>query len=616
MTKFNEQQLEAINAYKGAFAVVAGSGSGKSTILLNRIKNLVEVHNEPQRNILAVSFTNKTATELKQKLKDMELENVIVGTFHAICAKILLEEDISVHGKLVPLYKAENWFKSIYKNPNVDENWSKANSGNINSEDILSFIGYQKNHRKSPTDNFVYKESEYPEEMLREFYKAYEAMRKKEGLYDFDDHLLMCLDILEKNKEKYTYEFILVDEHQDTNFVQNRIIQELCPSNNIFCLFDYRQAIYGFRGGDTEYCMNFHKYWDNPKIINLFINYRSTNNIVENANKFIRPYFSDYEHYVDSKANNKNDGEIKLHTYYVRETEAIEVVDKIEKLIERGEKLNEIAVLYRLNSHSSFIENELKRRNIDYEITNDSSFFKRNEIKGIISYLRMLHNPLDDQAFDAVFKTRNYPLTFLSGQLFDKAKQLSGLNNTSLYEAFINMKCDKPWQQKNIREFESAITRLRLQVESEKVNVVTLIGNIVKAFKIESSIKDRYSNPEELEDRLNSITVLKSFVKNNDLEQFITYVYSNNTKKKAKKNSVKLMSCHASKGLEFAHVYLVGVELEKFPHSKSTINEESRLWYVGVTRSKENLHVSEIINANGERSQFIKEYFNNKLNYK
>lgn len=598
MTKFNTQQLQAINFYKGACAVVAGAGSGKSSVLVERIKNLVNTHSVSQHDILAISFTNKTATELKNKLKKIGLENVNVGTFHAICSRILLQENIKVHGKLVSEWKAENWFKTIDQKPNT--------------ADILSFISYQKNYRKTPSDNFVEKESDYTEEELREFYKIYESMKDKEGLFDFDDHLLMCLDILESNKGKYSYEFILVDEHQDSNFVQNRILQELCQSGNMFACFDARQAIYSFRGGNPEYCLNFEKYWNNPTIINMFINYRSTNNIVKNANKFIRPYFKNYKHYVDSEANIQSNGHISINTYTDREDEGVEVVDKIEELITKGEDLNEIAVLYRLNSHSSYVENELKKRNIEYDIANDSSFFKRKEVNGIMSYLRMIHNPHDDNAFENVFRLRNYPLTFFSGKLFDEVRKQSGLNNMSLYEAFINMKYDKPWQQKAAKEFETNINKLKLQ-KDKNVSVVTLITNIVKSFKIETFIKDNYSDREEINDRLNSIEVLKSFVKNNNLEQFITYVYSTNTKKKVKKNAVRLMSVHSSKGLEWNNVFLIGVEDDKFPHERSSVDEEARLFYVGITRSKENLYISEIKNDNSNRNLFIKEYFGDSI---
>lgn len=590
MVNFNKQQLQAINFYKGACAVIAGAGSGKSTVLLNRIKNLIETYNERQSNILAITFTRNTADELTNKLIKMGYLDVNVGTFHAICGKILAQEGIYITPQnMIKEWQTENCLKSIDKKVDV--------------KDVISFISYQKNYLRKPHDQFVKKESKYDETELRLYYKTYEDFKAQNNLYDFDDYLLKGLEVLQNNPNKYTFEFILVDEHQDSNLVQNLILKEICQSGNIFCVFDYRQAIYSFRAGNVEYCMNFDKYWNNPTVINLFTNYRSTNNIVNKSNDFIKKYYETYEHYKDSEANNSYEGNIKIHTFSDREVEGIETVDRIEEMIKNGEKLNDIAVLYRLNSHSHYIENELKRREIDYYIANDSSFFKRKEVSGLISYLRLIQNPHDDSAFDTIFKLRNYPLTFFSGKLYDDIKKYSGVHNLSLYEAFITMRYPKQWQQNNASEFKDIITRLTLQ-KDKSVSVVTLISNIAKSFEFETYIKDNYTNEEEIEERINSIEVLKSFVKGNNLEQFITYVYSNTNKKKVKKDAVRLMSVHGSKGLEFKNVFVVGVEDGKFPHQKAVLEEEARLFYVAVTRAKENLYISQI----GQDNQFINEY--------
>ena len=591
--KFNSEQSIAIKHYTGACGVVAGAGSGKTAVLINRIENLVRVYDVPEKDILAISFTNKTATELKKKLKKMNLSNVNVGTFHAVCGRILTQEGYTI--KLIQGWQADNFLKSVDKNVNVD--------------DVKSFISYQKNCKKSYTDTFVHKESEYNENELRAFFKAYETMKTKAGVYDFDDYLTLCLDVLQQNKGKYTFEFILVDEHQDSNLVQNKILQELCQSGNMFCLFDPRQAIYSWRAGNIEYCLNFEKYWSNPTIINLYKNYRSTKNIVDNANKFIKPYFKDYEHYVDSEAHSTSNGDIMINTYLDREIEGVAVVDKIEQLIKDGEKLSEIAVLYRMNMHSSFVENELKRRDIDYEITNDSGFFKLKEVEAILSYLRLLHNPHDDQAFETVFRSRNHPLKFIRNDVLDKARRESGVQGTSTYEAFITMDVDAK-QKRSIVEFEKVFNRLRLRVADKDTNVISLINQVVKTFNIDGGIRDNYSNKDEIKDRLNSIEVLKSFVKGSNLEQFITYVYSNNTKKKSKKNSVKLMSAHSSKGLEWDHTFVIGVEDKYFPHEKAeNISEEANLFYVSISRSKKNLHISQIgKGVSGKGNQFVLEY--------
>lgn len=590
MVKFNEQQLKAINFHKGACAVIAGAGSGKSTVLLNRIKTLANIHNVPQDDILAISFTKNTADELKNKLFKMGLPNVNVGTFHSICGRILIQEGIQLQGRLIQDWQVKNCLQAIDRKADV--------------KDILGFISYQKNYLKTYKDEFIPKDSYYNEDELRTFFKGYEDFKKQNNLIDFDDYLILCYDILTQNKNKYTYDFILVDEHQDSNLVQNLLIKELCPSKNVFCVFDYRQAIYSFRGGNTEYCMNFEEDWENATVINLDTNYRSSSDIVNSANGFIKKYYGDYVHYSDSIPSTNEKGNIKIDSYDDKGIESIKVVDDIEKLLKDGKKPSQIAILYRTNSQISNVENELRYRGIEYEISNDSSFFKRKEIEGIMAYLRLILNPHDDDAFEKIFKLRNDPLAFFSNKVFDDIKQYSGTHDTSLYESFIEMKYDKTWQKSNVRAFEETINKLRLQ-KYKDINLIKFIDNVIKSFKMEKYIEEKYTSRDEIEDRLESLQVLKTFVKGNDLEKFISYVYSaTNTKKKFKKDCIKLMSVHASKGLEFEDVFLIGVEDEKFPHKRSDLLEEARLFYVAVTRPKDNLYISQI----GTGNQFIEEY--------
>ncbi|AEB23433.1 MULTISPECIES: ATP-dependent helicase [Bacillus amyloliquefaciens group] len=593
--KFNKQQLEAINFYKGACAVIAGAGSGKSTVLLNRVKTLVRDYGEDQEDILAISFTRNTANELKKKLHKQKLTSVNVGTFHSVCRNILLKEGIEINEKnTIKEWQRENCFKSLEEKPDI--------------KDITGFISYQKNFLRGYTDEFLIKESKYTEEQLRLFYKEYEAFKSKNGLYDYDDYLLECYKVLKNNKHKYTYEFILVDEHQDSNLVQNLILKELCASGNIFCLFDYRQAIYTFRGGNTEYCMEFEKDWENATVINLDTNYRSNKNIVDNANSFIKEYYGDYEHYADSVPNIHNNGDIQTLTYQDREAEGLNTADKIETLLKAGEKPSEICVLYRLNSHSSYVENELKRREIEYDITNNGSFFKRKEVKGIVAYLRLIRDPHDDAAFRDIFTLRNDPFRYFSNKNLKDVESFAGQTNMSLYEAMLNMRFDRPTQNDNVLKFQSMINKLQMQV-LKGIAVEELIDNVVKTFRMNDYIEEKYLDEDEITDRKESLNTMKKFVKNNNLEQFINFVYGSKPSKKKNENAVRLMSIHASKGLEFKHVFLIGVEDGKFPHRKSDLLDEARLFYVGVTRPKESLYLSQI----GHCNMFFDEYRQHEL---
>ncbi|MGD7047054.1 ATP-dependent helicase [Rossellomorea marisflavi] len=584
--------MKAIEFNKGACGVIASAGSGKSTVLINRVANLIDVHNIDQREILIITFTRNTADELKKKLSKMGYDDITVGTFHSVCGRILAKEGrLITPNNMVKEWQIDNWFKTLDKKANTD--------------DIISYISFQKNYMRGVEDEFVYKESMYTENELRAFYQLYENNKTKNNLYDFDDYLLECYNMLLNNKGSHTYEYVLVDEHQDSNLVQNKLLEELCESGNLFCVFDMKQAIYGFRGSDTRFCMDFEQDWEQAKMLHLDTNYRSSRKVVHKANEFIKKYYGGYKHYSDAIAHRDNEGVVELDTFLDRESEAINVVDEIQEKLESGVKPKEISVLYRLNTHADFVENELRRRGIEYDIANDSSFFKRKEIAGLIGYLRLIHNPHDDEAFETVFKMRNYPLMYFSNKLYDEVKAYSGKYNESLYESLINYNKYTNVQKKNVSDFEDTLNRLRLQY-AKGTPMTQIIQNIIRGYQLERYVEEKYKSPDEAKERVKSLHTLKSFVKGNDLEKFLSYVNNNqNSKKKSKKNAIKLMSIHASKGLEFEVVYLIGVEDNKFPHERGELLEEARLFYVAATRSKDELYVSQI----GSGNRFIVEYF-------
>lgn len=593
MSKFNlnNEQQAAVDKVEGAYGVIASAGAGKTRVLIERINNLINNHKIDGSDILAVSFTKNSADELEQKLAALGHYDVNVGTFHSICGRILRKEGININGyNLIKEWQADNCLKAIDKNVDVKE--------------VLNFISFQKNYKVSYDDEFVRKGSIYTEGELRRFFKAYEEFKEEEGLYDFDDYLLMCLELVKEKSGKHTFDYILVDEHQDSNVVQNELLKEWSNSGNIFTLSDFRQAIYGFRAGLPEFAMHMDRYWDGAETLNVSINYRSAKNIVEKSNEFIKKYYQDYVHYKDSTPNKQEDGHISVHSHTSREAEARKVADQIEQLLADREKPGEIAVIYRVNKHADFIEAQLKRRGIEYYISNNSSFFKRKEIAGIIAYLRLAKDLKDENAFETVFNVRNYPLKYFSNRVMDNVRRDATQNKKTLYEAFVTMRPSQPWQTQNIMIFKKNMEKLS-RLAKQGRNVVDLINEIVKVFKLEEYIKERYSNKTEIEERMDSINVLKSFVQGNNLEDFISYAYSNNEKKEKRDDVVQLMSIHRSKGLEFDNVFVVGVEDGEFPHRDAdSEEEEARLMYVAVTRPRNNLYINEI----GTGNRFIKEY--------
>lgn len=590
--KFNNQQQKVINFKEGSACVLAAAGSGKTACIINRIKKLVEDGTD-ESEILAVTFTNNSGNDLKKKLKKECLDRVQVGTFHAISKRILMSEGIDV-SKQLPIYEIENIFKKIDKQAKCKE--------------IMSYISLQKVSGNGILD--ITEDSEhYTVNELRNYYKAYEDYKTYKKAYDFTDWMLKAIEILKSSKGKiYTVKYLLVDEQQDNDIIQNQLMNLLCPSKNIMVVGDIRQSIYGFKGGSPNLFMDFDKRYPNASILNMDINYRSSRNIVQGANNFIKKYLGDFRYYSDSLPNNKNDGEIIKLMSLSKEEEGEKIADLISMDIKNGIKPSDIAILYRLNKQSFYIENELKKNNIDYHIEANNNFFERKEVKAIICMLRLLLNPEDDGAYEYLYKLRCHPFSFMSNNLLSQIIDLSAKKDISLLDASAYIRTNKNYERKNLDNFIDIYKSLLVQKQKGK-DLLNIINNIIKLFRLHQYIEEHYEG-DELEERLESLEATKSFVRNNTLESFLKFVYtSETTKRKIKSNEVQLMTVHKSKGLEFKKVYIL-VNNNDFPSKKAldsnNLDEEARVFYVGITRAKEDLVFSVI----GDNSLFVEEYFN------
>ncbi|MDC4245544.1 ATP-dependent helicase [Clostridium perfringens] len=591
--KFNNQQKEVINFKEGAVCVLAAAGSGKTACIINRIKKLVE-DGVKQDSILSVTFTNNSSSDLRKKLKKENLEDVQVGTFHAVSKRILMSEGIDV-SKQLPVYEVENIFKRIDKKAKCKE--------------IMSYISLQKVCGNGVMD--IKEDSEsYTVDELRTYYKAYEDYKQSKKAYDFTDWMLKAIEILKSKRGKfYTVDYILVDEQQDNDIIQNKLIDLLCPSGNIAVVGDVRQSIYKFKGASPELFMNFDKRYKDATILNMDINYRSCKNIVEGANNFIKKYLGGFKYYSDSIANNENDGYINKVFSLTKEEEAERVVNLVSKDIENGIKPSDIAILYRLNKQSFYIENELKNNGIDYHIEANNNFFERKEVKAIVCMLRLLQDPSDDGAYEYLYKLRCHPFSFMSNHLLSDIIDLAAKKDISLLDAStMYIGSAKTYERRNLDNFMDIYNSLLLQKQKGK-DLLTIINNIIKLFRLQQYIEEHYEG-DELDERLESLNAVKSFVRNNTLESFLRFIYtSETTKKKTKSNEVQLMTVHKSKGLEFKKVYIL-VNDNDFPSKKAlegdNLDEEARVFYVGVTRAKESL----VLSCIGNQSLFIDQYFN------
>ena len=589
---FNKEQLEAINKNEGCYGVLASAGGGKSTLMVERCRRLVHEEKINPKNILITTFTNASAKDLKNKLKNVDCENVDTGTFHSVCQRILTKCGFDAY-KQLPEYVYTNEFRKIY-------------GGKVNTRDILGYIDFQKNNGISYNDKFIDKDSDYNEDELREFFKSYENINQQNNILTFTDWLIKATELLKADicglLDEFRYEYIMVDEHNDSNKIQNELIKLLCPSGNIMCVFDYRQCMYKFRGSDPIYCIYFDKYFENAENLSVSINYRSSKNIIEHSNGFARKYYGNFETYKDAIPNSQENGEIVRFNSIDRNEEAILIVDKIIRLLENGTNPNQIAILYRNNKDIFNIENELKINNIPYVITgNGSNFFDRKEINFILSILRLMLNSNDDDAFESVFESRyDNNLKFLSNDVLRKIEKLSIEKNISLYDASELISFDKQWQRSNIERFKKMINTLN----DGDYDLKTIIYKIISLTKIKDNIYEKTTSKEDYEEKMQAIDMLIGFVRNNTIKSFIDFVYNNKAKSKSNKNGIICSTMHGSKGLEWDNVFVIGLD-NKFPNEETNdIVTEINCFYVAITRPRKNLYLSEI-----GYNRFVEEYF-------
>ena len=602
-SKYTKTVYDFTVPYEHSF-VANGIINHNTTLLLERIRTLVEEVRIPQEDILTISFTRASADELRNKLKKLGLDRVDVGTFHSVCRTLM---------------SSKYDFNSFVNTYNLKIFMSKkTNEYDLNLDDILSWISYQKSNNIRHTDmEFKDKESMYTVSQLRQYYNYYEEFKQMNKCYDFDDWLLLTLDEYTKPnldskiafgfaKALKKWKYIIVDEAQDNNVVQNLLIDQWCYTDNVMLIGDHKQSIYSFRGAEPEYFMNFYKKYPSCDVITLNVNYRSCQQIVDNSNEFIKKYYGFYEKHEDSIANKKDDGFVENYVNPDKPTEAEEVLREIKRL-HKEERIpySEMSVIYRNHSNADIIETLLKKDNIPYKIFSNGSWLDKFEIKGILMLLRLIKDVTDDEAFEFIFKTfRPYPIKYLKGALFKDVTEIAAENDISYFEAFMELehRTKNKYEINNIRFFINGINRLKIQTE-KKLSVEKLITNICTLFRVNEIIEHKYPI-DSWQDHFESISNLKSISSKMQLEYFLNYI-TNIPSKPSNVDGITLQTIHHSKGLEYDVVFLIGLENKKFPSEKSSIYEESRLFYVGITRARERLYISSI-----NESTFYNDYIN------
>lgn len=589
LKNLNKEQIEAVKTIDGPVLVMAGAGSGKTKVLTTRIAYLIE-EGIPSYNILAITFTNKAAAEMRDRVSNLIGDvSSFIGTFHSLGVRIIRENHdilgLPNNFTIIDSDDTNTIIKKLLKEMNLD---SKQYSPSY----VRNRISFIKNQML--TDGELDRLFNTPmDKVVVEVYHRYNNKLKTSASVDFDDLLLLPVnlfkerkDILEYYQDKYRY--ILIDEYQDTNPVQYKLSVMLSNKyKNIFVVGDMNQSIYAFRQADFRNISNFEKDFKGAKVIKLEHNYRSTNNILSAANEVIK-------HNTERKdlklfSDNGDGVKIKYMRAYDEKHEIALVIDEIKHLLSEGYKNEDIAILYRTNAQSRAIEDVFLAKGIPYKVFGSYYFYNRKEIKDLISYLRLIYNPHDEISLRRVINTPKRGIGEIAiAAIEERAKQ----QNISMFEAL---------ETRKELEFKEIIEDLIKR--SESLSLTELIDEVLE----HSGMKKELESSKALEDeiRLENLMEVKSITASFEertgsanLGDFLEEVsliadISNHTEDG---DVVTLMTLHSAKGLEFPVVFLVGMEEGLFPHNMSlmenNLEEERRLCYVGITRAKERLYLT------------------------
>ena len=607
LDNLNKSQKEAVLCITGPLLIVAGAGSGKTRVLTSRIAHILNENKAFPNQILSVTFTNKAAREMQNRvskiLNNQEVGLPWLGTFHSICAKILRRHakavNLNQNFTIIDQDDQLRLIKSICNAENID---IKKISPNF----IISLINKWKNFGWYP-ENVVLRKSENLEKNLLKIYKIYQTKLTDLNACDFGDLILHCVSIFEKNQdinEMYSknFKYILVDEYQDTNFIQSKWLKLLTKNHdNICCVGDDDQSIYSWRGAEIKNFLEFDKIYNNTKIIRLEENYRSSQNILNVASELI----SNNENRLGKKLNsNQSQGElINLNCFKNGKEEAISISKVLENQISKKYSFNNVAILVRAIFQTREFEERFLKIGLPYRILGGVKFYERSEIKDCIAYLRIIYQNKDDLAFERIV---NVPKRSIGGTSFKMISEYAKKNCLPLENSaknLISLNKIKPKTKIGLSNFLNFLEKWRNDYFNKKIDHVKLLQIILDESGYSLSLKNK--KDLENENRLENIKELLNAMKEFDnLESFLEHVsLATSVDNDWDGEKVNLMTMHASKGLEFDVVFLPGWEEGLFPHQKSIdekgqngLEEERRLAYVGITRSKHEVYISFSLN--------------------
>ena len=601
----NDKQYEAVVNTEGPCLVIAGAGSGKTKVLTHKIAYLIGEKGAKPWDILAITFTNKAANEMKERIANLvgdDAKDIWMGTFHSICVRILRRfiDRIGFDSSFIIFDTSDQrtLVKACMRDLAIDDKL-------FNDRSVLAEISNAKNEMLEPAQYTARSNGDFRKEKIATVYELYQKRLKENNAIDFDDIINYTIKILMENPDILEYyankfKYVLVDEYQDTNKAQFTLVTLLASKHgNITVVGDNDQGIYSFRGADISNILNFERDFPGTKIIKLEQNYRCTGNILKAANSVIKN--NEVKYKKELWTENEEGNLPKVYQADNEYDEATYVVTEIEHLKrEEYYKYSDFAVLYRMNTQSRAIEDILRRENVPYKIVGGLKFYERKEIKDIIAYLRLIQNSADNLSLKRII---NEPKRGIGKTSLDKVEALAEQNETSMYEVIKH--ADQYGLNRvflNSREFINVIEELKDKkdelVISELIKTTLKKTGYTKALEDENTIEAE-NRIENLEEFLTVAIEFEEEYAENSLSQFLEGITlsSDIDNVEETEDSVTLMTLHSAKGLEFPVVFLVGMEEGIFPGYKSIsepkeLEEERRLCYVGITRAKEHLYLT------------------------
>jgi DNA helicase-2/ATP-dependent DNA helicase PcrA len=631
LEELNKEQREAVLYTEGPLLILAGAGSGKTRVITHRIAYLIKEKGVQPENILAITFTNKAAKEMKERVDALVgdiSENIWISTFHSACVRILRRdiEKIGLNRSFIIFDSSDQKavIKDCFKELNIDDKTYTPSA-------MLSAIGRGKDEMLEPEEYARTYEGDFRMSKTAEIYRLYQKKLKQNNALDFDDIIMYTVKLFQENPHVLAYyqrrfKYIHIDEYQDTNTAQYKLVSLLAHIHRNLCVVgDDDQSIYGFRGANIRNILDFEKEFKGAKVIKLEQNYRSTKTILDAANNVINNNMGRKQKVLWT--DNNRGCKIYCNQSGNEHEEAFFVANQIRTIVKSGEKdYKDFAVLYRMNAQSRVLEEMLMREGIPYSIYGGLKFYDRKEIKDILAYLRLIQNPYDDYSLKRII---NVPRRGIGNVTVERLESVANKEDCSMFEAITIAEKYTELQRvlSRLGEFRSLV--MDLMNVKDKMPVSQLIGEVIeksgilqelqneKTTEAQSrieNIKELVSAALEFESKVESIDnysddsndinsgdygIWNEMENDTGLEAFLAHIslVADIDNLDEERNNVVLMTFHSAKGLEFPVVFMVGMEEQVFPgyralYSKSELEEERRLCYVGMTRAEEKLYMT------------------------